>query len=797
MRDGVRARVVRLAASAGVGAHRWSPPALLGVLCAGAFAPLLTAGVGGAALVSAGIGAIASVGGNVLTDVVKAGVERLGGEDGGLSPQELEVELERQIRDALEAGGEDADRLRSEIAVVLEKVGAVGAALDAAVQTGDGTLLAELAAGFTETGHRFTEFGFLLGDLQAELRLVRDGVDEQSGRLRLAIDLLYRQATDTRVLLEQVSQTRLLVSRTEGALGTEDAWGEECPYQGLVPFGEADSRVFYGRERVTAQLTSLLSQRLTAPGLVMVTGASGAGKSSLLRAGLLPAIGRGELSDAAREWPRHVIEEPTRSPLARFAGLLAPMAALQASAVLDSLTNAPEQAHLLVRQAVDTDAQRRGLSASDAGAARLILVVDQFEGIFHPSDVPDQIDERDAFITALHAVATTPCGLGDAPAAVVVIAVRGDFVDRCAAHPALADALQGSGFVVGPMNEPDLRLTITAPASAAGMELEAGVVEAILSELRTPTGRYETGVLPLVSQTMMTVWEHREGHQLTLRGYERTGGVTRAVATGAETAYTSLSKPARDLARRIFLQLAGVAQTGRLTRRTAARAGLYAQGEQVDQILDTFAQRRLIVIDADTVQIGHEVLLEAWPRLRTWLETDLTGHALHGQLRDDAEEWARNDRQPSYLYRGERLAAVQQTRTRWDADLDRYPPLAETQAAFLKASTAAETRSTRLRRSIITTLAGLLAIAVLAAGLASRAQQRRRPSTRYCHLRPAEHPKRNPGQRRPHRGQTGEPRRMAAQPLRPSPLRHACRRDAPYSHHRHRLRPVGDVQSRR
>jgi hypothetical protein len=462
-----------------------------------------------------------------------------------------------------------------------------------------------------------------------------------------------------------VSQTRVLVGQVSNTpaipKGAGDGSGDKCPYRGLVPFSEADSRVFYGRERVTAQLASVLSQRLTAAGLMVVTGASGAGKSSLLRAGLLPAVGRGELSEPSRNWPRHVIEEPTRSPLARLATLIAPMAGLEAPAVLASLTSAPEQAHLLIRQAVDTDAQRSGLSATDARDARLILVVDQFEEIFNAGgrDQAAAANERDAFITALHTAATTPCGPADTPAALVVIAVRSDFLDRCTAHPILASAVQDSPFVVGPMSEADLRLTITAPAAATGLDLEAGVAEAILSELRSPAGGYDAGVLPLVSQTMLTVWEHREGHHLTLRGYERTGGVTRAVATGAEAAYTGLPEPARELTRRIFLQLARVSPTGHLTRRTTARTEVYdGQHDQVDRILSTFAQHRLIVVDADTVQIGHDILLDAWPRLRAWLEPDLTGQALHSQLRDDAEEWARNSRHPSYLYRGERLAAV-------------------------------------------------------------------------------------------------------------------------------------------
>ena len=356
--------------------------------------------------------------------------------------------------------------------------------------------------------------------------------------------------------------------------------GEDCPYRGLVPFGEGDSHVFYGRERDHRPTGEFLVTAAHVRGAAGSYGRVGGGKIVLAAGGAAAGDRPRRTGEPARNWPRHVIEEPTRSPLARLATLLAPMAGLEATAVLDSLTSTPELAHLLVRQAVDTDAQRRGLSAIDAAAARLVLVVDQFEEIFNPVTGQDEAiaaDERNIFITALHAAATTPCGSSDAPAALVIIAVRGDFIDRCAAHPVLASALQDGPFVVGPMNEPDLRLTITAPAAAAGLELQSGVAEAILSELRSPAGGYDAGALPLVSQTMLTVWEHREGNHLTLRGYERTGGVTCAVATGAEAAYINLSEPAQGLTRRVFLQLSGVSPTGRLVRRTAARTEVYAE----------------------------------------------------------------------------------------------------------------------------------------------------------------------------------------------------------------------------
>lgn len=697
MRGGV-ARSVRAAATK---ARVWSPPVLLAVLSAGAFAGFLS----GTPLLGAGIAAISSVGGNLLTDLVKSGIERLRGKGGDPSREDLEAEFERRILEALEDGGERAEGLRAEIAGVLREFGLVGTAIEAAVQSGDRELQAALAEGLAGLGAEFAEFAFVLSDVEGQLRLIREGVDQQRAELQVAVSLQYRQATDTRLLLEHMAlierRTRAVGSAGTAAEGPR--WSYGSPYKGLATYGEADAEVFSGRELVTAQLVSRLSGRLAGPGLLVLTGASGAGKSSLLRAGLFPAIGRGDLSESARHWPRHVLDQPTGSPLSLLATLLAGLAGLDARTVLDALKRAPGDASLLVRQAVEHDARRRGLPAELVAGSRLILVVDQFEGVFDA-----EAEECAAFIAALHAAGTVPAGSSGAPAALVVIAVRGDAIDRCADHPQLVEALQ-SPFVLGAMTEPELRAAIMVPADAAGLEIEAGLVDTILGELRSSASGFDAGVLPLLSQTMLTVWEHREDHRLTHRGYALTGGVTQAVTTSAEAAYDGLDPDGRELARQAFQRLTAVSPEGKLVRRTVARAAL----SQMDEVLEVFARRRLIVVDAGSVQIAHDALLQHWPRLRGWLEADLTGHALRSQLMDDAEDWERNGRDASYLYRGERLAAVLHAEPRWKSD-----PLTGVPRLFLDAGVRAESRGRRQRRLTFGTLSALLAVALAFGGVA-------------------------------------------------------------------------------
>lgn len=718
MRAGIRNRVTALARVAGSTARTWSSPVLLSVLSAAAFAPVLA----GAGLAAVGIGTVSAIGGSVLTDLVKAGVTSVGGRGGKPSREDLEADLRQRIQELLESGGEQARQLRGEIAELLQRIGAAGAAIEAAVQTGDRMLQAELAAGFASLGQEFSEFGFVLADVGDQLRLIREGVDQQSAELQVAVGLQYRQAIDTRLLLEHVAT----IMRQTRPAGTSEAgfrprWADGSPYRGLVPYGQADAEVFSGRALVTAELVTAVSRRLTGAGLLVVTGASGAGKSSLLRAGLMPAISRGELSEAARCWPSHIVEQPAPRPLSRLATLLAGLAGLDALTVLRSLSAAPDMAPLLVRQAIDNDARRRNLPPEAAAAARLILVVDQFEEIFDPDE--HAASERAAFIAALDAIAATPDGADGVPAALVVIAVRGDFIDRCADHPQLATALKEGPFIVGPMPEADLRSVITGPAAAAGLALEPGLADTILSELRSPGGGYDAGALPLLSQTMLTIWQHRDGNRLTSAGYALTGGVRSAVRSSADTVYEGLSPGQKDAARQVFQHVITVAGDGRLTRRTAERAEILAgrsdsERASIEEVLDLFARQRLLVIDTNSAQIAHDILLQAWPRLHEWFASDLTGHALYSQLVDDADEWDRNAQGGSYLYRGERLSSVLGARSRWRGAPVSYPALTDVQQAFLDAGVSAENRSKQLRRLVVGTLSALLAAAVLLAGVA-------------------------------------------------------------------------------
>ncbi len=503
-----------------------------------------------------------------------------------------------------------------------------------------------------------------------------------------------------------------------------------CPYLGLVPFEERDARVFYGRGELVAQLVHRLSGRLDGPGMLLVAGESGAGKSSLLRAGLMPWLAAGALVPGSQRWPRRVIR-PGGSPLRELAMQLADIAGADPVSVYRSLSAVPDEAPMLVEQAVRIAAARGPIAGPDGPAdaaacapPRLVLVVDQFEELFTVGEDGDADRmEREAFIAALDSAATVPVGQRKLPAALVIAAVRADLLGRLTAYPPLKTALEAGPFMVGPMSEAELRLAITGPAAEAGLTVEPALVEAVIAELREGTdGGLGSGVLPLMSQAMAATWQRREGSTLTLRGYRRAGGVADAVNRSAQAAYDTLTSPQKDAARRVFTQLTVTTPDGQLARRRCSRADLRAPGSpmaaDIDAVIEVFSAQRLLVLGQDSVEISHDALLQAWKQLRDWLGDDQLDRALYSQVITDADTWDSNGRDPSYLYRPGRLAAIDAATTRWQRAPARYPPLPGTTKAFVAAAHHAARRNARRRRSGAAILALLTALAVTASVVA-------------------------------------------------------------------------------
>ncbi|HEY5989242.1 MAG TPA: BTAD domain-containing putative transcriptional regulator [Streptosporangiaceae bacterium] len=406
-----------------------------------------------------------------------------------------------------------------------------------------------------------------------------------------------------------------------------------CPYKGLARFETEDAAIFYGREALIATLVA----RLVDTPLIAVAGPSGAGKSSVVRAGLLPALASGVLP-GSEQWQQCLIS-PGRAPRQELA-----------------------------------EAMGR---PSEHG---VVVVVDQFEELFTACD--DE-DERRGFAHDLLGL----CGSGPSPNR-VVLAVRADFLGRCAAYPDLAARVGDGTVLVGPMTEQEVRRAVDGPARYAGLSAEPDLLDAMAADVQ---GR--PGALPLMSTALVDTWERRRGRTLTHAGYLAAGGVSGAVARLAESAFGRLTATGQDAARRILVRLAEPGETGTaVRRRVPLDEVITADDDEARSALDILVARRLLTIERDSVEVGHEALLSQWPRLVRWLEEDEQGRVIRRHLAPTAREWARSGRPDGELYRGARLASALDWAAGHGADLHAV------EREFLEASRAAADRELRQQR---------------------------------------------------------------------------------------------------
>src|SRR5215813_3194096 len=603
------------------------------------------------------------------------------------------------------------------------------------------------------------ELGFadLLRQLRTGVRLTQEELAEVAGvSPRSVSDLergIHRTAReDTAVLLAGalglagpagelfVAAARGKAQASEALVAARGARAQRpgavtgSPYRGLSAFQEQDAGLFFGRDAATSQVLERMSRLVAGGGLLVVSGVSGAGKSSLLRAGVLPRIRADGLAAAlgATSWPR-VVLTPTRAPLDELALRVGVLAGANAAAVRRGLETAPTWFALTVRQAALAgppgqagDPDGRSAERDQPPRRRLVLVVDQFEELFTQCAEEEQ---RRAFITALHAAATAAHGPDQAPAALVVLGVRADFEARCADYPPLAGPVQDR-YLVTAMTERQLRMAITEPAKTAGSKIDGDLADLLLAEVRTgQQGTSGAGALPLLSHALDQAWRCRTGEAVTLADYDRTGGIEGAVAASAQRAYDHLSPAQQAAARQVFLRLTATTSEGVDTADRATRAELTegkspAEAQDVAAVLEAFAAQRLLTLAAGTVEISHEVLLTAWPLLRdTWLADTHADRIVRTRLQHTAAEWARHSRDPSYLYAGSLLQAATDTVARIAADRARYPPLGQTERDFLHASDRAHRRTVRRRRGLIAVLTALVLGLAAATAVAVRAER--------------------------------------------------------------------------
>ena len=431
-----------------------------------------------------------------------------------------------------------------------------------------------------------------------------------------------------------------------------------CPYKGLAAYQAADAEFFCGREHLVDELL----KRLQLHRVLVVGGPSGSGKSSLVRAGLLPALAADTLPGSAA-WQVEVMT-PGSEPLQEFCNRF-DLSFARRARLMDALagTGTHEEIDRLLRET--------GLTAP----GDRLLVVDQFEELFTLAD-PSQ---GAAFLALLQAL-VQPADAGMR----IVLAVRADFYDLCAATPWLAECITANQVLVGPMSRTELRRAVVEPAQRAGLYLEEGLVDALLED----SGN-EAGTLPLLAHALVETWVQRQGNTLTLADYRACGGVAGAIAQTAEALYRHRFDAAQQrLARQLFLRLVSSNEDAPETRRILRRSALMLEeeAEALATVIEQLTQARLLTLNEDRIQIAHEALLQTWPRLRDWIEQSRDDLRMRQRIALAAAEWAGAGRDPDLLYRGTPLlAALEWRATRRDL-------LGPAEHAFLDAARAERDR---------------------------------------------------------------------------------------------------------
>jgi hypothetical protein len=408
-----------------------------------------------------------------------------------------------------------------------------------------------------------------------------------------------------------------------------------CPYRGLLYFREEDAEYFFGREAVTRQLEEAIAQH----SLVAMVGSSGSGKSSVVRAGLIPALRKNKTCvwEVATILPG---DRPLHALAASLVPLLEPgMSEVTRLGEINRLADQLRAGGIALRDVVD-----RAL-ARQAGTDRLLLVVDQWEELF---TLTHDEAARQCFVNGI-LESTERSKLS------VVITLRGDFFGRAVTeHRLLSDRVQNALVNLAPMNESELRRSIEEPARKVGIHFEPGLVDTLLVEAID-----EPGSLPLLEFVLRQLWERRQGGLLHYQAYAAIGKLAGAIAQKADDVYDSVGPPEQRALQRIFTRLVHAGEGEHDTRRRAAMAEF---GVEDVALIRELSDARLLVTSksatgfAETVEVAHEALIRHWQRLRHWIDTDRQFIAWQQDVNATARNWDANGRRADFLLRGLTLA---------------------------------------------------------------------------------------------------------------------------------------------
>ncbi|MCB9461534.1 MAG: protein kinase [Anaerolineaceae bacterium] len=441
------------------------------------------------------------------------------------------------------------------------------------------------------------------------------------------------------------------------------------PYKGLRAFQQADAGDFFGRNDLIERLLKRLDSSQTNSQFLAVVGPSGSGKSSVIKAGLLPAVRESRLNDE----PWYITEMVPGTH---------PFEELEAALLKIAPNDVPDLHGILTRDERGlVRAIKRILPTSEA---RVLLLIDQFEEVF---TLVDDEERRKLFLDSVMAAAQD-----ERSQVTIIITLRADFYDRPLLYGDFGELIRQRTELVLPLSNSQLQEAIVEPARLVNMELENGLVNAIIKDVRM-----QPGALPLLQYALTELFERRTGRMMTLNTYQEIGGTSGALARRADEIYSQLDDAEAEAARQIFLRLVTLGDGTEDTRRRVLISELLSLTTDrgiIQRVLDTFGKYRLMTFDRDpvtrnaTVEVAHEALIRQWDRMRGWLEESREVLRLQRQLNGATRDWLQADHDPSFLATGIRLQQLEDLAATSDIVLN------QDEAAFLQASV--EQREARL-----------------------------------------------------------------------------------------------------
>ena len=479
-----------------------------------------------------------------------------------------------------------------------------------------------------------------------------------------------------------------------------------CPYPGLRRFDESNARLYFGREREVAQVI----ERLSTSRFLAITGESGCGKSSLIRAGVIPALHR----TSEREW-RVGILQPGDDPIGRLARALE-----DAVGVADASMYAVVETTLRSSSRGLIEAARQ---ARVAEPASLLIVVDQFEELFRfkqSTERPDAAEEARAFVRLLLTASS------NAPNLNVILTMRSEYLGECAQFTGVPEAINQGEYLLSRPTRVELREAIVKPAEATGAQVAPRLAAQLLNEIGD-----DPGELPVLQHALMRTWQewnrkHGPGEPIDLAHYDLAGTLKEALSRHADEIYGNLKDPAlQTVASRVFRALTETPPGGRPVRRPLSLAQLElvtaSPAASIKTVVRKFADAGFLVTNG-IVDLTHESLITRWPLLVEWTAQEAREADLYRALARDAAAHARNERG---LWRNPELGVAKKWRDEERPTEEwarRFDPGFKAAMAFLKSSEGSETRRMYAQWALLGAAVLAIVIVLGALGWAQRSR---------------------------------------------------------------------------